>query len=484
MFTKPIDVLLLFAVTLPFVAWIERRLRQKSISGIYASLGFVTSGFTLYHLFNQVLSSPVLLPINAGIFQACLIVDSLSVFMAAIFLSMGFLVTVYSIKYMKRDSGLPLYYTLMLTMISGMLGVVSAGDFFTLFVFWELMCIPSYVLVAFRKQRWEPIEAGFKYLIMSSVGSATLLYGISILYGLAGTLNFAQLSAIMTSETVNAWGYLSLAFIVIGFGVKASIFPFHTWLPDAHPAAPSSISALLSGIVIKAGIYGIIRSLFTVFLPSQFSWQITLAVFAALTMTYGNLAALLQKDIKRLLAYSSIAQMGYILFAFSTATSYGLTAGLMHTLNHALMKGLLFLCAGAFIFRAGTRSLEELKGIGHKMPLTAIVFMIAALSISGIPPTNGFVSEFMIIYAGVNTGMLIFTVIMLINILLGFTYYLRLIKTIVWSTPAENLKKINETPVLMLIPMVAIASACIIIGLYPEPFIETASKAAQAVIGN
>ena len=482
MFTLPIDTLIVFTVTTPFVGWIERKLHRKIISGIYAAVGFALSGFMLYQLSSQALSSPMVVPIHAGIFEACLRIDALSVFAAAIFLAMGFLVTVYSLKYMERDTGLSLYYTLLLAMITGMLGVVAAGDFFTLFVFWEFMCIPSYVLVAFRKQQWEPVEAGFKYLAMSSAGSATILYGMSILYGLTGTLNFAQLSVIMTSAAANVWGYVSLAFILIGFGVKASMFPLHTWLPDAHPAAPSSISALLSGIVIKAGAYGIIRTLFMIFLPSRFSWQIALAVFAALTMTYGNFAALLQKDIKRLLAYSSIAQMGYILFAISTTTSYGLTAGLMHTMNHALMKGLLFLCAGAFIYRAGTRNLDELKGIGHKMPLTAVIFTVAALSISGVPPLNGFVSEFMIVYAGVNAGMLAFTVVMLINILLGFAYYLRLIKIIVWSTPTENVKKVKRAPALMLLPMALMALSCIIIGLYPAPFIEMASKAAQAVI--
>ncbi|MCD6446182.1 cation:proton antiporter, partial [Candidatus Bathyarchaeota archaeon] len=250
MFTLPIDILIVFTVTTPFVGWIERKLHQKIISGIYAAVGLALSSFMLYKLSSQALSSPMVVPIHAGIFEACLRVDALSVFAAAIFLAMGFLVTVYSLKYMERDTGLSLYYTLLLAMITGMLGVVAAGDFFTLFVFWEFMCIPSYVLVAFRKQQWEPVEAGFKYLVMSSAGSATILYGMSILYGLTGTLNFAQLSVVMTSVAGNVWGYVSLAFILIGFGVKASMFPLHTWLPDAHPAAPSSISALLSGIVI------------------------------------------------------------------------------------------------------------------------------------------------------------------------------------------------------------------------------------------
>jgi len=479
MFTLPIDTLLIFTATAPIVGWVTERLHRRSFSGVYAALGFIVSGFALYGLSCQALSNPVTVPVKAGIFEACLRVDALSVFMAWIFLTLGFLATVYSVRYMERDTGISLYYTLLLAMLSGMLGVVFAGDFFTLFVFWELMCIASYVLVAFRKQNWEPVEAGFKYLVMSAAGSATFLYGMTILYGLTGTLNFAQLSSVMTSGTADVWSYLSLTLILIGLGVKAAMFPLHTWLPDAHPAAPSPISALLSGIVIKTGAYAIIRSLFMVFPPSQFSWQMALAIFAALTMTCGNLAALLQSDIKRLLAYSSVAQMGYIFFAISTATNYGLTAGLMHVMNHAVMKGLLFLCAGAFIYRAGTRSLEELKGIAHRMPITGVIFVIAALAISGVPPLNGFISEFMIVFAGVDANMLVFTVIMLVNILLGFAYYLRLIKVIVWSTPSKKLNAVKHAPVAMLAPMLVLASMCVIIGLYPTPFIELASKAAQ-----
>ncbi len=482
MFTLPIDILLIFTITAPFVGWIAEKLHMRSLSGVYSAIGLATSGFALYSMFDQVLSAPVIVPFEAGILEACLRIDALSIFMSSIFVALGLLVTVYSIKYMERDTGLPLYYTLLLAMLSGMVGVVFAGDFFTLFVFWELMCIPSYVLVAFRKHKWEAVEAGLKYLVMSSAGSATLLFGMSLLYGLTGTLNFAQLSVLLNCPP-NVWSYLSVVFIVAGLGVKAAIFPFHMWLPDAHPAAPSSISALLSGIVIKVGVYAIIRSLFMVFLPTQFSWQTMLAILSILTMTFGNLAALLQGDIKRLLAYSSIAQIGYIVFAFSTASSYGLTAGLMHIMNHAITKGLLFLCAGVFVYKTGTRSLKELKGIGHKMPITTITFVIASLAISGVPPLNGFVSELMIIYAGVYANMLIFTVPMLINLLIGFAYYLRLIKLIVWSTPSEKVRGVSEAPALMLIPMVILALASLIIGLYPSPFINLSNLAAKSLFG-
>ena len=488
MFSPPLDILLIFALTTPIIGWISTKIKLKSLCGVYAVIGLAASGYEIYKLFSRVFTKPELIPIKAGPFESCLRIDGLSIFMASIFILLGFFATLYSIRYMERDSGVTLYYTLLLIMICGLLGVVFSGDFFTLFVFWELMCITSYMLVAFRKQHWEPIEAGLKYLVISSAGSATILLGLSILYGLAGTLNFIELATI-APQMSNIWCGISLIFIIAGFGVKAAIFPFHTWLPDAHPAAPTPISALLSGIVIKAGVYAILRSLFMIFLPVNFSWQTAIAIISILTMSFGNLAALLQDDIKRLLAYSSIAQMGYIFFAISTAANpsaltTGLTAALLHVLNHALMKGLLFLCAGAFIYRAGTRSLKELAGIGHKMPVTAIAFTVGALAISGLPPLNGFVSELMIVYAGIQANMPIYTAIFLINILLGFAYYLRLIKIIVWSTPSKILDKVRDAPLLMLVPILALTITCIMIGVYPSPFIEVARKAANALISS
>ncbi|MCD6089090.1 cation:proton antiporter [Candidatus Bathyarchaeota archaeon] len=487
MFSQPIDTLIAFTVTTPLMGWLETKIRLKNLCGVYVAVGLVLSGLSLRELFVKALSGPVTLPVKASPLSSCLVIDRLSVFMALISTILGLLATVYSIEYMKEDDGIPFYYTLLSAMTCGMLGVAFAGDFFTLFVFWELMCISSYALVAFRKHEWEPIEAGLKYLVMSSAGSASILFGISLLYGLTGTLSFTQTSSMIVNSSI--WGYVSLSFILLGFGVKAAIFPLHMWLPDAHPAAPTPISALLSGIVIKTGVYAIIRSLFSIYSPINSSWQAALMAISILTMSYGNLAALLQDDIKRLLAYSSIAQMGYILFAVSTATTQanavlGLTAALMHIMNHALMKCLLFLCAGAFIYRAGTRSLARLSGIGRRMPLTAVTFAIGALAISGIPPLNGFISELMIIYSGIRCNAYIPTVILLANILLGFAYYLRLIRIIIWSSPSGRISRVHEAPFLMLIPIVLLALACVAIGIYPSPFIEFARQAAESLIAS
>jgi proton-translocating NADH-quinone oxidoreductase chain N len=383
---------------------------------------------------------------------------------------------------MERDSGLTEYYTLILGMIAGMTGIVFAGDFFTLFVFWELMCLTSYALVAFRKQKWEPIEAGFKYLIMSVAGSATILLSMSFLYGMAGTLNFATLAVRLTNAASEVWLYIALALVIVGFGIKAAIVPFHTWLPDAHSAAPAPISAMLSGVMVQTATCALIRILLLVFSSAQPAWQMTLAVFAVFTMFGGNIMALLQNDLKRLLAFSTIAHMGYILFGFAIATPYGLTASLFHIINHAIMKTLLFLCAGAFIRQTKTRDLRKLRGIRKTMPVTSAAFIIGTIAIAAFPPLNGFWSEMMIIAAGVRAEMIIFSSLALANMALSVVYYFRLIHIIILEKPTKVSKRATKAPVSMLIPMLILAFLCVFIGVYPGPYIDASSKAAEAML--
>jgi len=430
MFTPVIDCLILFALISPLIGTVARGKGIGKVLGVFSSVGFLASLYLLYDLYKDlrlakngilVYWSP-LTPLSGS----CLKVDMLSIYVSAIFILVGLMASIFSIRYMEHDTGHSLYYSLLLAMVAGMVGVTFSGDFFTLFLFWELMCLTSYVLVAFRKEFWEPVEAGFKYLI-----------------------------------------------------------------PDAHPAAPTPISAMLSGVVIKTGVFAMIRIFFTILHPAPLDWGIIVtisAIFAALTMTVGNVMALLQNDIKRLLAFSSIAQIGYILLAISVGFVggiyglYGLTSGLLHVLNHAIMKALLFLTAGAIIHATGTRSLTELTGIGHRMHATAVILTVGALAISGIPPFNGFISELAILLATINAGLMIFAVIMLANILIGFSYYLRLLYILVWQAPKEGLENVKEAPLSMLLPMGILAFLCILIGVWPHPFIYLASKAAEAAM--
>jgi formate hydrogenlyase subunit 3/multisubunit Na+/H+ antiporter MnhD subunit len=286
----------------------------------------------------------------------------------------------------------------------------------------------------------------------------------------------------LSSLPTNTWIYLVLALIVVGFGVVASIAPFHTWLPDAHAAAPSPISAMLSGIVIKVGAYALIRCLLLLFIPQQIVWQSVLAMLAVFTMFVGNSMALLQKDIKRLLGFSSVVNMGYIIFALSIQTEQGLTGGIFHVLNHAIMKALLFLCVGSFIYRTKTRNLEKLIGIGRKMPVTAALFAIGALAVAGFPGLNGFMSEITIVMAGIDAGWHIPTALMLLNMAFSIAYYLRLIHNLIIKKPVKGSEGINESPKSMLIIMMVLATLCVVIGVYPGPFMSFAGAAAKAAL--
>ncbi len=412
---------------------------------------------------------------------ATLRVDALSIFMATIFLGLGFAATIYSIAYVKNKSETPFYYTLILTLISGMVGIVFAGDLLVLFVFWELMSISSYALVAVFKEETTSIEASFKFLIMSAAGSATALFGISLLYGLAGTVNFEGLNAALTGMTPNAWIYIAALFIFIGFGVKTAVFPLHTWLPDAYTAAPTPISAILAGIVIGPGIFAIAKVFFTAFLSIQLVWAPILAVLSVITMLVGNITALMQTDIKRMLAYSSIGQVGYMLIGLAVGTQMGLTGTFLQFFNHALMKGAAFLCAGALIYRLGTRDLSEMQGVGRKMPLTAIALAISVAALVGLPPLNGFPGELTLFSSTVAADMVWLGVALLINVVISAGFYLRIIYTLVQPVSKPKVEQAKEAPYLMLIPIIALAVLIILFGVWPDPLVSFAQNAANAL---
>lgn len=476
-----LDVLLIFTVTTPLIGYLELRARKQSLSGIYALVGLTASGIALYKMYTDFSNGITTSEGGSNIFSALLKTDMLSIFMTAIFIGIGLAAVLYSLKYMEGDTGKPLYYTLVLAMISGMVGTVFSGDLFTLYVFWELMSISSYVLVAFRKETWEPVEAGFKYLIMSAAGSATLLLGMSFLYGLAGTLNFQGL-AVALSASPSVWLYVAFLFILVGFGVKTAIVPLHTWLPDAHSAAPTPISALLSGVVIETGLYALLRTFFSAFLSIQTQWFGIVAVLSILTMTLGNLMALLQNDLKRLLAYSSIAHMGYMLVGLAVATQIGLTGTLLHVFNHALMKSAAFLCAGAIIFRLETRNLNEMSGVARKMPITAIFFAVSLFALIGMPPLNGFISELTLLTAAMQANVGWLGAAIILNSILSSAYYLRVLRTLIQPNLTETSQKAKEAPALMLVPIGALVALIILFGVYPEPVIRIAQQAATALL--
>jgi proton-translocating NADH-quinone oxidoreductase chain N len=363
-------------------------------------------------------------------------------------------------------------------MMAGMTGVVMAGDLFTLFVFWELMGLSSYVLVAFLKSRWGPIEAGFKYLVMSATAGAFLILSMAIVYGMTGTLNFAAIADSLRGAEASPWIMALFSTLVVGFGVKSAIVPLHTWLPDAHPEAPSPISAMLSGIVIETGLYALARVLFLTFDPGML--KLPIAFLAVLTMTLANVMALLQSDIKRLLAYSSIAQIGYMLVGLAAGTAYGFMGLFLHIFNHSMMKGMAFLASGSIVHETGTRDISSLRGIGKMMPVTSISLFIALLGLGGVPGTNGFISKYHLFSAAFGSNLGWLGIMGVLNSALSMAYYIRIMQVLLGS-PKEGFKA-KEAPILMLTVTMAMAAIIVILGIWPAPLINFASSASQSLV--
>jgi len=462
--------------------------------------GYVTAAFFAIALYSVYLLwiQRDFFPIEFGLLEGLmhLRVDALSLLLAFVVLTMGFLVSIYSIKNMDRDTRLEVYYPLLLSLAAGSMGIAFAADMFSLYVFFELMAISSYILVAFRVKEREVVEAGFKYIVLSGIGSLIAIFGISIVFALTGgQLDFVMVHDAFAGLTGASLypAYLAVVMIIIGFGVKVSIVPLHTWLPDAYPAAPVAITAMLA---IKPGLVALIKCI-SVFPPEQIPYGLILAIFAVITMFTANFMALLQKNLKRLLAYSSIAHAGYMLLGIGLGLQYGvligLTGGLFHIMTHAFMKGLAFLCAGAIIYnlakKIGERrsaDLDEIRGIGHHMPITCFSLSVAGLALSGAPPLSGFMSEWLIFSAGlkvmetIGVWGLFFASAAILNSFLSLGYYLPLIRTL-FLRPSEEKKfeGIQEASSLFLIPILIMVAITVLLGIFPQIGLEIAHPAAE-----
>lgn len=453
--------------------------RARDAVAILISLWGLISVWTIYNS-GVAVGEILIFSIGGGPpLGACFEIDAMSIYVALSATLLSFLVTVYSFNYMEHDTRLTEYYALLSALTVGMVGVAFAGDMFTMFLFWEMMGISSYSLVSFRKDSPGPIEAGFKYMIMGSVGSTILFFGMAMLYGMAGTVNFAQMSSVLRDGPMNIWLYLVLALLIVGFGVKSAIVPMHTWLPDAHPEAPSTISAMLSGMLIETALYALIRVIYVLFEPSIFST--TMAVLAFITMSLGNIMALRQNDLKRMLAYSSIAQVGYMLIGVSTGLTYGLLGTFLHIFNHSLMKGMAFLAIGSIVHETGTRDINGIKGISRMMPFTTIAVIVSFLGLGGVPGTNGFISKFILFNASIGAGFSLLAVFGVLNSALSMAYYLRVIMTMLNSDISEGLVA-KEAPFLMVGVTIIMSILIIILGLYPSPIVNLASEASTSLI--
>ena len=376
----------------------------------------------------------------------------------------------YSIKYMKGESGQAGYYANLLLFMAGMIGVILSANLLQFYLFWELMLVPSYFLIAFWGKSKKRLAIGFKYFIFTHFGSLCMLLGILSIYVFTGTFDLAELPlaaiAIPQSSILPVF-----VLLLIGFCVKMALFPVHTWLPDAHAEAPAPISAMLSGVMIKCGAYAIARILLSGFGQTVVQTSDVLTALGVITMIYGGLMALAQTDIKRLLAYSSISQMGYIFFGLATwlpDATLGVTGGLFHVINHAVCKALLFMCAGAIIHQTGTRNIKKLGGLAGKMPITCIASLIGALSLAGTPPLNGFWSEWMIFSGGISSGKILITTIAVVSTVITAGYYLWFVWRVFFGTTPKNLGNTKEASWMLCIPIVVLAAIAFVLGIWPD----------------
>jgi multicomponent Na+:H+ antiporter subunit D len=358
---------------------------------------------------------------------------------------------------------------------------VITGDIFNLFVFLEIASVASYALVAFGTERQE-IEAAFKYAVMGTVGSLFILLGIVFLYSYTSTLNMADMGQVLAIKGVGSSLIVLVSILfIMGFGLKAALVPFHAWLPDAHPSAPAPISAMLSGILIKSlGIYTLCRIFYNVIgiTPSLSSILMTLG---ALSMVIGVFLAIGQWDFKRLLAYHSISQIGYVILGIGLGTPLGILGGLFHLFNHSVFKSLLFLNSGAVEYSTGTRDLKEMGGLAKKMPVTGTTSFIASMSIAGIPPFNGFWSKLIIIIAAVEARRYGYAFWAVLASILTLASFMKVMKYAFLGTLKEKWDKVKEVPFFMKLSMSALALICIVGGalLIPgvkEIFLDKAAK--------
>ena len=421
---------------------------------------------------------PWIAPINI---KFGFLIDMVSLPIALIITIVSALSCFYSIKYMSGEENQSFYYMNLLFFMTGMIGVVFSINLIEFYLFWELMLVPSYLLIAQWGTSRRRLSIGFKYFIFTHAGALLMLLGILSIFSYTMTFNLVELpsKADLIPPSVSP---IIFTLLLLGFFVKMAVFPLHTWLPDAHSEAPTPISAMLSGVMIKCGAYGIGRILLTVFCSRMVQASDYLLTLAIITIIYGGLMAMAQTDIKRLLAYSSISQMGYIIFGFATVSELGVTGSLLHIVNHAICKALLFMCAGSIIHQTGTRNIEKMSGLITKMPITSLAALIGIFSLSGAPPLNAFWSEWMIFAGGLAAGKVGFAFVGVASTMVTAGYLLWFAWRVFFGSVPKRLEHITESSRLLLVSIVILASGAVALGIWPGFLLEYMVPAAESLM--
>ena len=380
------------------------------------------------------------------------------------------------------------FYTALMLCLTGLLGVTITGDAFNLFVFLEISSLSSYVLIALGRDR-RALTAAFQYLVMGTIGATFIVIGVGLLYMVTGTLNMLDLAERLPPMAESRTVLAAFAFLTVGTGLKLALFPLHFWLPNAYAYAPSVVTAFLAATATKVSIYMLLRFFFTVFGTAD---SLDLATLENLLIPLGVAAilvcstvAIFQTDVKRMLAYSSVAQVGYMVLGIGFASTAGLTAGIVHLFNHAMTKGGLFLALGCMALRLGSVQIESLAGLGRRMPLTMFAFVLGGFSLIGVPLTAGFISKWVLVQAALERGNWLVVAVILVGSLLAAVYVWRVIEVAYFRPGARDDagEGIAEAPLSMLIPTWILIGASIYFGIHTSLTLGVAERAARFLLG-
>lgn len=427
-------------------------------------------------MFPQVLKTPISITLPSILaFGVNLRVDQLTLLMVTAASLLWLMAMVYSHNYMiLEENNRNRFYFWFLVTFGGVSGAMMANDLLTMFLFFEIMYLSCYFLVA-HNQSGDALKAGNRYIYMGVVGGLSMLLGISLLYVYTNTFVIGEIMAPLQAQYADNSTVITFAVVVIliGFSIKAAVFPMHFWLPDAHSSAPTPASAILSGMVLKVYVFSLMKFLFKVVgldIIRAINLNNILPPLAVVGMIMGSIFAIGQKDIKKILAYSSVAQVGYMILGIGLMNDKGFAAAMFHITTHALMKSALFLSAGAIILQTHKRDVRDFQGIGYQMPITMGVFTVGAMSMIGIPGLNGFMSKWYLSIAALEAGKPVFVFMILVSSFLNAMYYLPIIITafLKKAPDRENVLVMDQLPVNMLIPMVLIGSGCILLGFFPQ----------------
>ena len=414
-------------------------------------------------------------------------VDVLSGFMLTLVSAVGAVVMLYARKSVQQE--IPedrhhYFYAMLMLCMSGLMGICITGDAFNVFVFLEISSLSSYALIAMGRSP-RALVASYRYLVMGTVGGTFVLLGIGMLYMMTGTLNIDDLAARIPSVADKTTIRAAFAFMTVGSLVKLALFPLHFWLPGAYTFAPSVVSAFLSATATKVSFYVLLRVIFTMFgaslLAQTLQMENLLLLLSLIAIVMGSMVAIFQQNVKRLLAYSSLAQIGYFVLGLSLHNELALTGSLIHLFNHALMKGGLFMVVGCMVYRVGGSRLEDLAGIGRRMPLTFLAFAIGGIGMIGVPMTAGFVSKWYLVLGALEAGLWWVAVIVLLASLLAVVYVWRVIEVGWFREPPDD--AVIEAPMAMLIPTGIMIGASVVFGIWTGPMVHVAREAAAMLLG-